>query len=140
MLKVVLDTNVIVSANLNVQGMEALVVRLASNKVIQLCISPPILAEYENVLKRPKFKFAPELVEGVLQLIRDTGLLLTDLPVLKVLADGKDNCFLECAQAAGASYLVTGNTRHFPAKWKTTRRVTARELLEIIGPELLAGR
>lgn len=44
MLKVVLDTNIIVSANLKAQGMEALVVRLASNKVIQMCISPPILA------------------------------------------------------------------------------------------------
>lgn len=94
MLKVVLDTNIIVSANLNAQGMEALAVRLASNKVIQLCISPPILAEYENVLKRPKFKFAPDLIEGVLQLIRDTGLLLTDLPQLRVLADAKDDCSL----------------------------------------------
>ncbi|MBL8179438.1 MAG: putative toxin-antitoxin system toxin component, PIN family [Bryobacterales bacterium] len=114
MIKVVLDTNIIVSANLKAQGIEALVVRLAASGKIQMCVSPPILAEYESVLRRPKFKFTLDLIEGVLQLIRETAVLFTDLPTIKALADEKDNCFLECADAASAHFLVTGNTRHFP--------------------------
>jgi predicted nucleic acid-binding protein len=44
-----------------------------------------------------------------------------------------DNRFLECAEAANASFLITGNKRHFPKEWKFTQIVNTRELLEIIG-------
>lgn len=140
MIKVVLDTNILVSANLQTLGLPALVFDLARRKRIQAYVSSPILAEYETVLSRPRLKFTSRQVAAILHVVHEMSVPLTDLPVLRVLADEKDNCFLECAQAAGAHYLVTGNTRHFPAQWKTTRRVTARELLEIIGPDLLAGR
>jgi predicted nucleic acid-binding protein len=50
--------------------------------------------------------------------------------------DPDDNKFLECAQAAGADYLVTGNKRHFPKRWGKTKVVNARELLDLISPEL----
>jgi predicted nucleic acid-binding protein len=46
--------------------------------------------------------------------------------------DETDNRFLECAEAAGADFLVTGNRRHFPNVWKTTRIVSARELVEFV--------
>lgn len=39
--------------------------------------------------------------------------------------DPDDIIFLQCAQAAIADYLVTGNTRHFPENWKKTRIVRA---------------
>jgi len=48
-----------------------------------------------------------------------------------------DNRFLECAEAAGADFLVTGNKRHFPKRWKKTQVVNARELMGMIGPSFL---
>jgi predicted nucleic acid-binding protein len=51
---------------------------------------------------------------------------------LAVSPDETDNRFLECAEAAGADFLVTGNRRHFPNVWKTTRIVSARELVEFV--------
>ncbi len=50
--------------------------------------------------------------------------------------DPADNRFLECAEAAQADYLVTGNKRHFPERWGKTVVVNARELLEMISPKL----
>ena len=55
---------------------------------------------------------------------------------LSVSRDDADNRFLECAQSTRAHYLVTGNKRHFPKTWKKTRVANARELLQIIGPQL----
>lgn len=43
-----------------------------------------------------------------------------------------DNRFLECAEAAGAQYPVTGNKRHFPGNWKGTQVVNGREFVELI--------
>lgn len=138
MTKVVLDTNIIVSANLHPAGLPAIVLRLAANLKIQMCVSPAILAEYETVLRRPKFKFGREHIEAVLQLLRDTSLLLTELPAVTRSRHEEDNRFLECAEAAGADYLITGNLKHFPAdkRWKTTQIVSPRELLDILGPRL----
>lgn len=44
--------------------------------------------------------------------------------------DPDDDIFLECAQEADASYLVTGNTGDFPAKWGETQIVTPRRFLD----------
>ena len=43
--------------------------------------------------------------------------------------------FLECAEAAHADYLVTGNKRHFPDQWKKTRVIGVREFIEIVVQE-----
>jgi predicted nucleic acid-binding protein len=51
---------------------------------------------------------------------------------LSVAFDPDDNIFLECAQEADANYLVTGNKRDFPAQWRNTRIVNARELIELL--------
>jgi predicted nucleic acid-binding protein len=57
---------------------------------------------------------------------------------LQVAQDPDDNIFLECADAARADYLVTGNPRHFPSFWKQTKVVTSREFLNIVAPHLLS--
>jgi predicted nucleic acid-binding protein len=53
---------------------------------------------------------------------------------LTVCPDADDNRILECADAAGADFLVTGNKRHFPAEWKRTSVVNGREFLERVFP------
>ena len=46
--------------------------------------------------------------------------------------DDDDNRLLECAAAAGAAFLVTGNKAHFPTEWQKTKIVNARNLLQFL--------
>ena len=132
MIKLVLDTNVVVSSVINGQGAEARVFDLAINRAVRLYVSKPILEEYQGVLSRPRFQLSQTQVQSILGLIRKAGTLVHPAHKLTVSPDEPDNRFLECAQMAKANYLVTGNKRDFPRQWKTTAIVNAKELLEII--------
>ena len=133
---VVLDTNVIVSAHLNPDGLERFVLDLAINRKLSLFYSESILAEYEGVLTRPRFKISPKKVSESLALIRSAGTLTIPKKRLQIAIDPGDDIFLQCAEEACARYLVTGNKRHFPEVWNSTRIVNARELLEQVIPDL----
>jgi uncharacterized protein len=135
-IRVVLDTNVVVSAHLNAEGYERHVLDLALAHKLQLILPQPILEEYEGVLSRPKFAMWPRQVARTLRLIRAAAKLAHRLPNLNITRDPADNRFLECAEAGKAEYLVTGNKRHFPKQWRQTLIVNARELLEWVVPEL----
>jgi len=134
--KVVLDTNVVVSAHLKAGGLEAFVLDLALASKVQLYVSRDILAEYEEVLRRPRFRVDSKKVTQSLRLIKKRATNVKPTLTLSVSPDPDDNRFLECAEAANADYLVTGNRRHFPAKYRNTLVVNARQLIEIITPEL----
>jgi len=133
MIKVVLDTNVVVSAHLSGEGWEDRVLKLALHQRLRLCTSEPILAEYERVLKSPKFNLNPGRIARSLKEIRSASNFVDPTVTLSVSPDEADNRFLECAEAAGAHFLVTGNKRHFPKQWSTTQVVTARRLIELVG-------
>jgi putative PIN family toxin of toxin-antitoxin system len=130
MIRVVLDTNVIVSALLKEQGGEAAVLRLALKGIVELAISEPLLVEYEDVLFRPKFKRPADVVTSLLADITSVGHLVRPTHRVTAISHESDNRFLECAEAAQADFLVTGNKRHFPHMWKSTKIVNARELIE----------
>ena len=133
MIRAVLDTNVIVSAVLTRGGAEARVLDLAAVRKIQIYATPAILTEYEEVLGRTKFRrVSPEVIGGALDLIRRVAILVNPTVTLAVSPDESDNRFLECAEAADADCLVTGNRRHFPARWKKTVVMGARELEELL--------
>lgn len=138
MIGVVLDTNVLVSANLKADGLEAWVLALALNGRVRLMVSDPILEEYERVLLYPRLKFSPPEVQRFLTLLRRRSIQFKPTHTVTASADEADNRFLECAEAARANFLVTGNKRHFPKRWKTTEIVNARELLNVVGPFLPA--
>lgn len=53
---------------------------------------------------------------------------------IKACSDPGDDIFLECAHAACADYLVTGNRKHFPSSWATPLIVTPRRFLELQTP------
>ena len=137
MIKVVLDTNVLVSALISDDGLEAAVLDLALNKRLRLYLSVPILAEYANVLRYKRLALAPERVERTLTSLRTAGILVKPTQTVSASPDETDNRFLECAQAAQADFLVTGNRRHFPRRWQVTQVVNARELLAIISSSFL---
>jgi predicted nucleic acid-binding protein len=69
--------------------------------------------------------------------LRRSCVLVRPLYTVSVSPDDSDNRFLECAEAANADFLVTGNKRHFPKRWKETEVVNARELLGKIGSTFL---
>src|SRR5580692_8965682 len=74
MIRVVLDTNIIVSALLQPLGPPAQVFVLASGGSIQLCISGSVYAEYEEVISRPRFRRSEAIIAGALHTIRQKGL------------------------------------------------------------------
>jgi putative PIN family toxin of toxin-antitoxin system len=137
MIRLVLDTNVLVSANLSHEGLEAIIVTLALNRKVQLCVSAPVIEEYERVLLYPRLKFVPKEVAALLARLRVSSIVVKPARSVSESSDEAYNRFLECAEAAAADYLVTGNKRHFPKRWKTTVVVNARELLGFIGNALL---
>jgi putative PIN family toxin of toxin-antitoxin system len=132
MTRVVLDTNVVVSALLRPLGPPAQVFLLAVSGAIRPCITGDVYAEYEEVIRRPRFCLDEGVIVAALETIREKALWVRPTEVVRVCADPDDDIFLGCAQAAGATYLVTGNPKHFPNLWRNTRIVTARQLLEIM--------
>lgn len=132
MIRVVLDTNVVISASIKPAGREALVLLLAVRQDVAMCVSAPILREYSRVLRRPKFKLNSNEVDGILSEIRRVSLMVNPARVLAVSPDERDNRFLECAEEANANYVVTGNIRHFPSRWKDIEIVPARQFLEAV--------
>jgi putative PIN family toxin of toxin-antitoxin system len=131
-LRLVLDTNVVVSALLKPQGLEDQVLRLGLAGKAELCVSPAVLAEYAIVLPRPRLKLQPQEVARALDKLRQGSTVVHPAFTLKLCRHEPDNRFLECAEAAASDYLVTGNTRHFPKKYRSTKVVTARQFLELL--------
>ena len=110
-MRVVLDTNVIVSA-LNFPGNERLVLELALRGRFDLCLSRFILEEVAGVLTR-KFDWDEARTAQVLQAIENAGTVIEPPRLEEVIADGHaDNRILECAVAANADYLITGDRQH----------------------------
>jgi putative PIN family toxin of toxin-antitoxin system len=136
-LRLVIDTNVLVSAAMKPDGLQRTTLVLAVTKPARLYVSRPILEEYRNVLARPALRIRKGLRQRVLQLIASRSYLVTPTRRLEVTRDDADNMFLECADASGADYLVTGNQRHFPRFWKKTTIISSREFISLAAPHLL---
>jgi uncharacterized protein len=135
-LRLVVDTNVIVSAALKPEGLQRTVFLLAITKPAQFYISPLIVSEYRAVLSRPELRISRGLRQQYLQLIKNRARLIKPSRSLLITRDPSDNIFLECAEAARADYLITGNARHFPAFWKNTKIVSSREFITLIAPHI----
>jgi len=113
-MKVVLDTNVIISGMINVEGTPAQIMNLLINGRITLLYDNRIFKEYEEVLNRKKFGFNKSEINPILDFIKKDGEYVTAEPTQKKFIDNDDKVFYEVAQTAGALCLVTGNKDHFP--------------------------
>ena len=114
-MRIVLDTNILVSGLLSPFGNCGEIIRMATSGAVVLCVDARVLMEYEEVLHRAKFGFAPDKADMVLECIRTTGEIHAAMPLPKSLPDADDNPFLEVAHGAKVDCLVTGNLKHFPA-------------------------
>jgi putative PIN family toxin of toxin-antitoxin system len=135
-LRLVLDTNIVVSAALNPDGLQRTTLPLALTRPARLYVTLPILEEYAGVLRRPEIKVRRGERMRLLQLIKNHSYVIRPARRLAVVSDPDDDMFLECADAARADYLITGNRRHFPVFWKGTKIITSREFLTLAAPHL----
>ena len=128
MIRVVLDTNVLVSAMISASGNEALLLLAVQQGLIEPCFSQDILHEYPKVLFRPKFSFPRDEVDALLALFRKRGRFLGPLPPSRRSPDPADDKFIACALLGKVRFLVTGNKKHFPTRstWRRTRRQRQR--------------
>jgi uncharacterized protein len=136
-LRLVVDTNIVVSAALKPVGLQRTVLVLAIIKPARLYVSNQILTEYRDVLSRPESQIRKGLRPQLLDLIRKRAHLVNPVRAIQVAGDPEDDKFIECADAARADYFVTGNLRHFPKFWKNTKVVTSREFLSLVAPHLV---
>jgi len=135
-LRLVIDTNVVVSAALKPGGLQRTVVLLAMTKPVRWYVSETIMAEYALVLARPELKIRRSSRQQLLQLIKNRARVVVPSTIPQITSDPSDNIFVECADAARADYLVTGNQRHFPRLWKNTKIISSSEFLSVIAPHL----
>jgi uncharacterized protein len=127
--RAVLDTNVLVSACWNPDGLEAAAVALAAQGSFTLCVSPAVIAEYRDVLSRKKLAKIESRAVAMLAALEKVWISFDASIGTSAASDEDDNRFLECALSAGADFLVTGNLRHYPEIFGTTRIVNARGFL-----------
>jgi putative PIN family toxin of toxin-antitoxin system len=113
-MKIVLDTNVLVSGLLSPFGPPGEIVRMVSSGEPALCLDARVLSEYAEVLARPRFAFDQNAVDTLLDFISHAGQMVASAPLPLPLPDVDDQPFLEIAIAGQADFLVTGNMVHFP--------------------------
>lgn len=128
----VLDTNVLISAMLKNNSVPGLVVAEALKGNIIPLINDAIIAEYEDVLRRPKFRFDSKKVNIFLREFLKRAVYVDSVILDDEIIDRDDAVFyavLMEQRKDTEAYLVTGNMKHFPVR---TYIVTPKEMLDII--------
>jgi len=131
-MRVVFDTNIFISA-FAIPGGNAEEVHLhAIQGTFELITAVAILTDTVETLQA-KFDWSHDKAKQFVQTISRTATVLKTRPHLHVLQDERDNRILECAMAAQAGYLVTGN-RHLLAlqRYKSTLLLPLAEFLALL--------
>ena len=131
MQKIIVDTNVIVSAIIQRSYPHLIITSYFTWHSVELCISEALLKEYYEVLARPKFERFPDFsvrAEKLLADIEINGTLYTPSSKIELIKDKDDNKFLELAEECNAGFIITGNTTDFTfPEYKNTKIVTPKE-------------
>lgn len=122
-MKIVLDTNVLVSGLLTPFGISGEIVRMVSAGLLILLYDSRILLEYQEVLYRLKFQFNKEHIDLLLDYIKKNGQVIPASPLKERLPDPDDEPFLEVAIGGEAECLVTGNKVHYPQQFRESVKI-----------------
>lgn len=122
-MKIVLDTNVLASGLLTPFGPSGAILRMVFSGELTLCLDARMLAEYRDVLHRPKFQFNKEHLQVLLDFIKQYGHFTAGSPLHERLPDPADEPFLEVAVSGGifdyrkqhSLSIVTFYGRKYPA-------------------------
>ena len=141
-LRLAIDTNILVSAALKPARLQRTVLVLAISKPAPLYVSGAIPGEYREVLSRTELRIRKGRRRQILHLLNNHARIVKPTRTLRIATDTDDDKFIECADAARADYLVTGNPRHFPKFWKKmkTKVITPLEFIGIVAPHLISRR
>ena len=115
MQKVVVDTNVLVSALISPFGSPARILDLMIIKKLQICYDSRILTEYRDVLLRPKFNFNDRQVKTIIENVMATGFSMIAGQTNEKMIDEDDRKFYDVYKSCDC-YLITGNLKHFPVE------------------------
>jgi putative PIN family toxin of toxin-antitoxin system len=133
MKKLVLDTNVLVSALISTKSNPALLLD-AAGKNYSLFISKDILSELEGVISRDKFGFSDEKIDSAIEAILSFSEVVN--PEIKfdvVKSDPDDNKILECAVACGASYIVSGDKHLLNLKeYENIKIISPKDAIDLL--------
>lgn len=134
MVYAVIDTNIFVSSFItrNPSASTRRVINSMFNRKIKPLYNEEILAEYFEVLSRPKFHLREDKIEDLLEFIKQNGIDSNRFPYDGDMPDEDDRVFYEVSLSKEDSFLVTGNLKHFP---KVPRVITAAEMMEILDNE-----
>jgi uncharacterized protein len=135
MIRAVLDTNVVVSAILKPMGPSGVITDTMGSGRFRCYLSEALFHEYIEVLQRPKLRLDRQQTGRFLRNLRRMSILVVPTRFLHITADLKDNKIMECALEARADYVVTGNTRDFPAQFQDIRVLTPRQFLIILAAQ-----
>ncbi len=131
MQKIVIDTNVIVSALIQRSFPYQIINLLFIENKVQLCVSDELLAEYFDVLARPKFSEFPDFFTRAEALLVEIELKATKYaPSIKLdlVSDADDNMIIELADESLADFIITGNSTDFTFPiYKQTKIVSPKE-------------
>ncbi|MGX5857514.1 putative toxin-antitoxin system toxin component, PIN family [Dyadobacter jiangsuensis] len=135
MQKIIIDTNVFVSALIQRSYPYLIVRELFIEERIQLCVSDELLAEYYEVLSRPKFSQFPDFfirAEALLADIDNRAEKYYPTTKISLISDQDDNKILELAEESQADFIVTGNTNDFTfTHYKRSRVLSPKEYWEL---------
>ena len=126
-MRIVIDTNVLVSALMNLNSVPGKILMSFFKHKFIILYDNNLLNEYYDVLLREKFGFNFEIVNDLVKHINKNGKYIYALNSEINFTDKSDKKFYEVYKSGKASYLITGNKKHFP---KDAGIVTPREFLE----------
>ncbi len=133
MIRVVLDTSVLVSAVISPTVPNARVLDLVAAGTIRPCLTEALLAEYYSVFDYERLKHLDRRrIARLRGLLETVSFKVKSRGRLKISGHEDDNRVYECAVAAKANYIITENTKHFQKPYKTTNIITARQLLKLM--------
>lgn len=138
-MRIVIDTNVVASG-IVFGGKPERLLELAIKNDVEMCVSPQILAEYDEIIVRLSAKYPNRTIAISLKDLTDNALLVSPSQTVTVCRDPDDNKFIECAMEGKCLYIVSGDNDLLDLRsYADVEIVTVAEFFEQYGNQFSAS-